>query len=153
MPVSWTFSNYLFESFLGYEGGFIVFKKILLSIHTQSLNQFYLQNLCKNKFELWFQIHDCKYEIAGFCRFASKKCKTPVGQQICWNQYFKLKSLFKKLVFLLTHRIFICCCKLILVPECSCLLFVVSCFIDQSFVKTMWFLFISAQENDRNCKS
>lgn len=42
--------------------------------------------------------------------------------------------------------------KLILVPECSCLLFVVSCFIDQSFVKTVWFLFISAQENDRDAE-
>lgn len=108
---------------------------MLLSSHTQSLNQFYLQNLCKNKFELWFQIHDCKYEIAGFCPFASQKCKTVVGQQICWNQYFKLRSVFKRLVFLLGHRIFICCCKLILVPECSCLLFVVSCFIDQSSLK------------------
>lgn len=60
-----------------------------------------------------------------------------VRHQICWNQYFKSYSDLRLPTD--TQRFLSAVHKLMVVPECSCLLFVVSCFIDQSFVETVCF--------------
>lgn len=50
------------------------------------------------------------------------------GQQMCWNQEFRLKSWIKETWFSTATQNCYLLCVLLLVPECSCLWFVVSCF-------------------------
>lgn len=130
---------------------YFIFKKMLLSFQTQGLNQFILQNLCRRKFEPWFRIYDRKYEITNFCAFACKKCRTRSANLL--ESGLQIEILNKRDLIFCCHTEFLCAVRvLLLVPECSCLWFVVSCFIAQSLLKLWFFLCISAPEMSGFCR-
>lgn len=119
---------------------------MLLSFQTQGLNRFNLQSLFRRKFEPWFWIYDGKNEITNSWLLHPRSAGW--GQQICWNQEFKLKSWIKETWFSTATQN----CFLLSVCSCLSLWFVVSCFTVQSLLKLWFFLCISAPVMSGFCR-